>query len=77
VEVSKEVYLKIVLVLFALLVKVSPTMKRIFGLIVLLGFVMGTVLTGCEKPAQNTTAPDTNAAPTAPTAPPMPASTNK
>jgi hypothetical protein len=47
-------------------------MKRIFMLIVLLGFVAGAVLTGCEqKPADNPAA-GTNA-PVAPAAP----STNK
>jgi hypothetical protein len=74
VEVPQEVYLKIVLVLLALLVKVCLTMKRILGLIVLVAFVMGTVLTGCEKPADTTTpAPGTNTPP----ASEMPASTNK
>jgi hypothetical protein len=47
-------------------------MKRIFTLIVLLGIVMGAVLTGCEKPADTNPAPGTNA----PSAPEMP-STNK
>jgi len=47
-------------------------MKRIFTLIVLLGIVMGAVLTGCEpKQETNTTATGTNA----PT--PTEASTNK
>jgi hypothetical protein len=48
-------------------------MKRIFALIVLLGIVMGAVLTGCEKPATTTGTADTNA----PAAPTAPASTNK
>jgi hypothetical protein len=64
---------KIVLVLLALLVKVCLTMKRILGLIVLLAFVMGTVLTGCEKAPETTPVAGTNA----PAAPEMPASTNK
>jgi hypothetical protein len=49
-------------------------MKRIFTLIVLLGIVMGAVLTGCDKGTPPPATPDTNAAPTAPS---MPASTNK
>jgi hypothetical protein len=54
--------LKIVLVLLALLVKVCPTMKRIFALIVLLGIVMSAVLTGCNNEGDKTSAPaDTNA----------------
>jgi len=65
---------KIVLVILALLVKVNPTMKRIFALIVLLGIVMSAVLTGCNQPTDTTPkAPDTNAAPAAPAMP----STNK
>jgi hypothetical protein len=48
-------------------------MKRIFGLIILLAVVMGTVLTGCEKAPDTTPAAGTNA----PSAPEMPASTNK
>jgi hypothetical protein len=66
--------LKIVLVILALLVKVNPTMKRIFALIVLLGIVMSAVLTGCNQSSDTTAKPDTNAAPAAPS---MPASTNK
>ena len=66
--------LKIVLVLLALLVNVKPTMNRIFTLIVLLGIVMGAVLTGCNQSSDTTPkAPDTNAAPAAPSMP----STNK
>jgi hypothetical protein len=42
-------------------------MKRIFALIVLLGIVMGTVLTGCNQGGETPKTPDTNA----------PASTNK
>jgi hypothetical protein len=38
-----------------------------------LGLVMGAVLTGCDKGADTSKAPDTNAAPAAPAAP----STNK
>jgi len=59
--------------LLAFWVKVAHTMKRIFTLIVLLGIVMGAVLTGCSR-CDNTQKPsDTNAAPAAPAAP----STNK
>jgi hypothetical protein len=65
--------LKIVLVLWGLLVKVSLTMKRIFTLIVLLGVVMGAVLTGCDKGTSPPATPDTNAIPAAPAMP----STNK
>jgi len=61
-----------VLVLSAILVKVRPTMKRIYTLIVLLGIVISAVLTGCEQKPTETTPPDTNA----PAAPAMP-STNK
>ena len=52
---------KIVLVLFGLLVKARPTMKRIFTLIVLLGIVMGAVLTGCNQGAETPAPADTNA----------------
>jgi hypothetical protein len=51
------------------MVKIMPTMKRIFTFIVLLGVVMGAVLTGCSKSSDTPTAPDTNAAPAAPPAP--------
>ena len=45
-------------------------MKRIYTLIVLLGIVMGAVLTGCNQGSQTTPPPaDTNA--------PMQTSTNK
>ena len=65
--------LKIVLVLLALLVNLTTTMKRIFALIVLLGIVMSAVLTGCNQSSDSTTKPmDTNA----PVTPSMP-STNK
>jgi hypothetical protein len=65
---------KIVLVLLALLVKISLTMKRIFAVIILLGIVMSAVLTGCEQKQETTpSAPGTNAAPAAPETP----STNK
>ena len=51
---------KFLLVLFLDSVKVTPTMKRLFTLIVLLGLVIGTV-TGCNdsgsKPADGTTNP--------------------
>jgi hypothetical protein len=57
---------KILLVLFGDLVKVTPTMKRIYTLIVLLGLAMGMMLTGCgEKPA-GTDAASTNTPPAAP-----------
>jgi hypothetical protein len=58
---------KIVLVLFGLLVKVRFTMKRIYTLIVLLGIVMGAVLTGCNEGSQTSTPADTNAPPAAST----------
>jgi hypothetical protein len=64
---------KIVLVILAFLVEVKPAMKRIFALIVLVGIVMGAVLTGCNQGPQTPAAPDTNAAPAAPSMP----STNK
>jgi hypothetical protein len=65
--------MKIFLVRLAILVKTQRIMKRIYALIVMLGFVLGALVTGCNeqpKPA------DTGAAATnAPAAPP--ASTNK
>ena len=52
------------------MVKVRFTMKRIFTYIVLLGVVMGAVLTGCNQSSDTTAKPaDTNAAPAAPPAP--------
>jgi len=63
---------KIVLVLLALLVKLRFTMKRIYTLIVLLGIVMGAVLTGCNQGSEAPKPADTNAAPAAPTAPAAP-----
>ena len=71
---APDVSAKIVLVLLALLVKVTATMKRIFTLIVLLGVVMGSVLTGCNQGSEAPKADGTNAAPAAPMAP---ATTNK
>jgi hypothetical protein len=50
-------------------------MKRIYTLIVLLGILMGTVLTGCNQ-GETPKPADTNAAPAAPAAPETP-STNK
>ena len=44
-------------------------MKRIYTLIVLLGIVMGTVLTGCNQGSETPPAANTNAAPAAPAAP--------
>jgi hypothetical protein len=64
---------KTLLAILAFLVKVMLTMKRIFTLVVLLGLVMGAVLTGCDKGADSSKVPDTNAAPAVPAAP----STNK
>jgi hypothetical protein len=58
---------KIVLVLFGLLVKARSTMKRIFTLIVLLGIVMGAVLTGCNQGSETPKPADTNAPPPAST----------
>jgi hypothetical protein len=58
---------KIVLVLFRLLVKVRFTMKRIYTLIVLLGIVMGAVLTGCNQGTDASKPVDTNAPPAAST----------
>jgi hypothetical protein len=58
-----------VLVLKAILVDFGVAMKRLFTLVVLLGIVMGAVLTGCEQKPTDTTVPDTNAAPVAPTPP--------
>jgi hypothetical protein len=58
---------KIVLVLFRLLVKVRFTMKRIYTLIVLLGIVMGAVLTGCNQASDTSKPADTNAPPAAST----------
>jgi hypothetical protein len=52
-------------------VNVKPAMKRIFTLIVLLGIVMGAVLTGCNQEPKAPEPGNTNAAPA------MPASTNK
>ena len=60
---------KIVLVLLALLVKATPTMKRIYTLIVLLGIVMSAVLTGCNQGSETSTPADTNAPPAAPAEP--------
>jgi hypothetical protein len=48
-------------------------MKRIFTLIVLLGIVMGAVLTGCNSGDTTSKPADTNAVPAAPSMP----STNK
>jgi hypothetical protein len=48
-------------------------MKRIFALIVLLGIVMGAVLSGCNQGPEPQKPADTNAAPAAPAMP----STNK
>ncbi|MEI6780145.1 MAG: hypothetical protein WCQ21_04420 [Verrucomicrobiota bacterium] len=47
-------------------------MKRIYTLIVLLGIVMGAVLTGCNQGSEAPKPADTNAAPAAPTAPAAP-----
>jgi hypothetical protein len=58
-------FAKIVLVLFGLLVKVRFTMKRIYTLIVLLGIVMGAVLTGCNSGSDTSKPADTNAPPAA------------
>src|SRR5512135_1826820 len=44
---------KNVLVKVGLLVESSLTMKRIYTLIVLLGIVMGAVLTGCNQGSEN------------------------
>jgi len=63
-----EFELKIFLVLFGILVKVTPTMKRLYTLIVLIGLAMGMLLTGCEKSSDQSSAPATNA---------LPAGTNK
>jgi hypothetical protein len=62
---------KFLLVLFSEFVKVTPTMKRLFTLIILLGLVIGAV-TGCEK--QDTSAPPAGGGTNAPATPP---STNK
>ena len=64
---------KKVLVLLAVFVKVMPTMKRLFALIVLLGIVMSAALTGCEPKQSEPAAPDTNAVPAVPPAPEAPA----
>ena len=57
---------KFLLVLFSEFVKVTPTMKRLFTLIVLLGLVIGAV-TGCEnKDSSTPPAGGTNATPPAP-----------
>ena len=53
---------KIFLVLFGVLVKVTPIMKRIYTLVVLLGLAMGMMmLTGCNKDETGSTPPSTNA----------------
>jgi hypothetical protein len=52
---------KIVLVLSRLMVKARVTMKRIYTLIVLLGIVMGAVLTGCNQGSETPKPADTNA----------------
>jgi len=57
---------KIFLVLYWQLVKVTPNMKRISTLIVLLGLVFGTLLTGCSKDADQSSAPASTNAPAAP-----------
>jgi hypothetical protein len=63
---------KIFLVRRAILVIITINMKRIYALIVLLGLVVGAVVTGCEqKPADTTGGGATNAPM------PAPASTNK
>ncbi len=61
---------KFLLVLFAVLVNVTPIMKRLFTLIVLLGLTVG-VLSGCNQ-GETPKPADTNAAPAAPTAPAAP-----
>ena len=73
----EETRLKNVLVCFWDLVKGTDTMKRIYTLIVLMGLVMGALVTGCNK--EETAPPaSTNAQPAAPTPPPAtPPSTNK
>ena len=58
-----EFELKIFLVLFGILVKVTPTMKRLYTFIVLIGLAMGMLLTGCEKSQDQSSAPATNAPP--------------
>ncbi|PYJ00115.1 MAG: hypothetical protein DME25_21455, partial [Verrucomicrobia bacterium] len=68
---------KFSLVLLALLVKGKLTMKRIYSLVVLMGLVMGALLTGCSKDESMPAAPNTNAAPAAPTPPPAPAPPEK
>jgi len=70
---------KNVLVCFWDLVKGTDTMKRIYTLIVLMGLVMGALVTGCNKEESSGggTTP-TNATPSTPTPPPTtPPSTNK
>ena len=68
---------KNVLVCFWDLVKGTDTMKRIYTLIVLMGLVMGALVTGCNKEESSGGGTSTNA-PAAPTPPPAtPPSTNK
>jgi hypothetical protein len=67
---GRENKAKFLLVLFSEFVKVTPTMKRLFTLIVLLGLVIGAV-TGCEKQDSGTGG---GASTNAPATPP---STNK
>ena len=71
--------LKNVLVCFQDLVKGTDTMKRIYTLIVLMGLVMGALVTGCNKEDSSAGGgTSTNATPPAPTPPPAtPPSTNK
>jgi hypothetical protein len=61
---SKSLGSKILLVLLKVLVKVTPTMKRIYTLIVLLGLAMGTLLTGCNKESDTSTPPASTNPPT-------------
>ncbi|SPE54599.1 hypothetical protein SBV1_190074 [Verrucomicrobia bacterium] len=53
--------LKISLVVGAVLVNITPTMKRIFTLIVLLGLVVGALVTGCNSGSDTSTPANTNA----------------
>ena len=66
---GKTLIEKILLVLFPVLVKVTPTMKRTYTLIVLFAVVLGALLTGCGGSGDQTSPPATNA--------PAPATTNK
>ena len=59
----RETWLKILLVHFWDLVKVTATMKRLYTLIVLFGLVLGGLVTGCNQENKDTGTSSTNMPP--------------